>query len=88
MSMALADVKPEPAKGSATVLVKLSTSLRLLAGCVKSGSPAEVNSNAAPKPANGLKVYALKIPAAPVGLPGLIVPPPDNLPTLFVLPPV
>ncbi len=82
MSMALAEVKPVKPKGSAAVLVKLSTSLRLLKAGV---TPAEVNSNAAPKPADGSKVYALKIPAAPVMLPGLIVPLPDKLPTVFVL---
>ena len=90
MSMALAEVKPvkppERAKGSAAVLVKLSTSLRLLKAGVTPAEVAEVNSNAALKPSDGLNVYALKIPAAPVMLPGLIVPAPDNLPTFMASP--
>ena len=65
-------------------LVRRSTSLRLLEGFKKSGTPAAVNSNAAPKPANGSRVYAVKIP--PVMLPGLIVPAPDNLPTVVASP--
>ena len=53
-------------------------------GCVKSGSPAAVNSNAAPKPADGSKIYAFRIQAAPVMLPGLIVPATGRASTVFV----
>ena len=88
ISMALKMPKFRAAKGSIVIAVSLSTSFRLLVVCVKSGSPAEVNSNAAPKSADGLKVYALKIPGVPVVPPGLIVPTPDNLPVLIVVPPV